>query len=51
MNRKIHFHPDHLALGWETFQEMFSHLPKEVVKNAWNEANPKKKEKKEKPTE
>lgn len=52
MARKYTFHSDHLALEWNKFQEMFTHLPKAIVEKAWNEANPKTKAvKKEKPTQ
>lgn len=43
MANRIDFHPDHLALGWNDFKVLFSHLPLNIVKEGWDKANPKPK--------
>lgn len=44
--KKVQFNPVHLALPWKEFAVLFAHLPKAMVKEAWEEANPKAKKKK-----
>jgi len=49
MANRIDFHPEHLAMGWNDFKVLFSHLPPQVIREAWNKANQKpKKVRKEK---
>jgi len=38
---RVTFNKIHLALELDVFLTLFSHYPKHIVLDAWNEANPK----------
>lgn len=36
---RVDFHPEHLKLSWKEFQELFKHLPYNLIKREWEKAN------------
>lgn len=38
---KVDFHKEHLKLSFKAFSELFKHLPKHIVEDAWSKANKK----------